>query len=1022
MALLSCFCIALAALSSLFAGGPLIINGDGVILIWDASVPVAYRIDPGSLGVLTHEAGAQLVREAFGRWDAVETSSITSLDAGLLNVDVDSTNFTGFFNAPQPESSIIFDADGQIIEQVAGVGSSNSVLGFAAPQFSSGGFVTYGIAVLNGKLAGRFGFSQTVTHELGHLLSLDHTQINSFLGSVTPLMFPIALNGQSPEPLRDDQAWISWLYPDPSFATTTGTISGRIRRRSGHYAFGTNVVAVKLEPDGEGGFVESAEERVSAVSDYLMASNGAFNLPGLTPGDYAVFTEPLNTLFTQGSGVGPYDVRPSIFAKDYFNGAAESGDPALDNPAEMTALTVGAGQSVDFIEIFTNNILPEDRSDGLTNLGDDDSTLFEFPTGFAFPFAGRVVHFAHVNSDGNLTFLLPDGDTGPRTDDRLLSGIPRIAPLLSDMDPTAGGEIRALHQPGQLTFLWDAVPEFAQGFPPPPGNTFSVTLFSTGDIQFHYQDIQITPDGPPSPMAFGTVGVSPGFFSLAPNGPETDLSTEQQPIPLGNSSIFEEFLGAGFDLSGQTITFAAPKTELYFPFYRGDLNFFTGFAATDFSAVDAALTLESRQADGTLSTFGGSLNVTNPSVETLNSQGQFARVGSELFGVQFNTVQDGWVRLTSSVADLASFFQFGNGLSGPITLLDGGVALEQQSSVLYFTRVYQGPVFPTQTGFLDAQTTLSIANPNQVEIQVDLNYVLPTGQDALATISRTIAAQGVLRDTVASLFNTSDPFSDGHIRVTVTQGPGAVGFELIELPDAIFGLNALSAGDSATVYSAQLAQGGANSSFTDLKLVNTSGDLLVVTITAVNETGQVIGQQPNLPLNPNQSFQRSLGQLFGIPAEGPFVIGSIIVEAGEPGVIGDVIFGDPVSAKNAAALALQSDLFRSAVFSQVSNGATNPADPSTDAFTGIALFNPGDTAAQVTIQVFTPQGALVGEATIDLEGGFRVSDLVENFVPSSSSQIGGYIRLTSTADIVAQLLLGNNLLSFLSAVPPRIEE
>ncbi|MEE8585082.1 MAG: hypothetical protein V3T83_09550, partial [Acidobacteriota bacterium] len=286
-----CFWIALAAVSGLFAGGPLIISGDGVILIWDASVPVAYRIDPGSLGVLTHEAGAQLVRDAFGRWDAVETSSITSRDAGLLNVDVDSTNFTGFLNAPQPESSIIFDADGQIIETVLGVGSSNSVLGFAAPQFSSGGFVSYGIAVLNGKLAGGSGFAQTMTHELGHLLSLDHTQINGepFRGSVTPLMFPISLNGQSPEPLRDDRAWISWLYPDPSFATTTGTISGRIRRRSGHYAFGTNVVAVKLEPDGEGGFVESDEERVSAVSDFLMSSNGAFTLPGLAPGDYAVF-------------------------------------------------------------------------------------------------------------------------------------------------------------------------------------------------------------------------------------------------------------------------------------------------------------------------------------------------------------------------------------------------------------------------------------------------------------------------------------------------------------------------------------------------------------------------------------------------------------------------------------------------------------------------------------------------------------------------------------------------------------
>ena len=85
------------------------IEGNGVILKWDSSTPIVYKIDPGTLGTRDHEDGAQLVRDAFGWWEAVETSTIDFEDGGKLDVDVDETNFMPFFDnrsRPYPSFSM----------------------------------------------------------------------------------------------------------------------------------------------------------------------------------------------------------------------------------------------------------------------------------------------------------------------------------------------------------------------------------------------------------------------------------------------------------------------------------------------------------------------------------------------------------------------------------------------------------------------------------------------------------------------------------------------------------------------------------------------------------------------------------------------------------------------------------------------------------------------------------------------------------------------------------------------------
>ena len=98
--------------------------------------------------------------------------------------------------------------------------------------------------------------------------------------------------------------------------------------------------------------------------------------------------------------------------------------------------------------------------------------------------------------------------------------------------------------------------------------------------------------------------------------------------------------------------------------------------------------------------------------------------------------------------------------------------------------------------------------------------------------------------------------------------------------------------------------------FTNTSLINTSLETRVVTLTALGEDGSPLGDSVVVQLGPGEQFDQDAGSLF-IPAFSTLqgsspVVGSLKVESDGPGVIGDVIFGDPLAFEFAAALPLQS--------------------------------------------------------------------------------------------------------------------
>jgi uncharacterized protein (TIGR03437 family) len=142
----------------------------------------------------------------------------------------------------------------------------------------------------------------------------------------------------------------------------------------------------------------------------------------------------------------------------------------------------------------------------LVDLGDDDSR--EVPIPFPFPFFGSHHRSVHVNSDGNLTFGKGDVEITERSLGRFLSGPPRIAALLADLDPSrsrSGVRVRA--EGGRLVISWVEVPQY-QSFGTGPLQSVQIRLHADGTIEIAYSSMEIEE---------AVVGITPGALKGEPS-------------------------------------------------------------------------------------------------------------------------------------------------------------------------------------------------------------------------------------------------------------------------------------------------------------------------------------------------------------------------------------------------------------------------------------------------------------------------------------------------------------------------
>jgi hypothetical protein len=362
-------------------GGPIAVGGpsfgiSGTPITWNpAAMPIQYRVDPGPMAVspftgavvVDNSTGISRVGSMFSAWTNVSTAALSTSYAGPL---LSSGAYTGgpvavgglaAFNAIEQscnqgvQSPVVFDPEGNLF---SALGLSSGVIGFGGlcNVDPASGHVQSALLALNGNFQNGVSqistaeFNQAITHEIGHFLGLDHSQINVDVlnqapGSCNlaevaglPIMFPYLIcqarvTSGYPPLSPDDTAWISRLYPvttSTSGKTITssafGTISGTIYFSDGITEVqGVNVVARSTaNPLGVA---------LSATSGYLFTGNpgqtvtcalggsecntggsldgsrdtrliGTFDIPAV-PGTYTIQIESINPQFAGGSGVGP---------------------------------------------------------------------------------------------------------------------------------------------------------------------------------------------------------------------------------------------------------------------------------------------------------------------------------------------------------------------------------------------------------------------------------------------------------------------------------------------------------------------------------------------------------------------------------------------------------------------------------------------------------------------------------------------------------------------------------------------
>ena len=370
--------LAVLAVIAARAGGPLYVGGPGAVpglpYRWTVN-PLTYWTDLGMLGSLANQDADSMVVSAFQVWQDAPTASITfakdTSNSGKLGADVTADNITAVLNTIEgcgplgsiaKDRSIIYDVDGSAVAAYLGQGNENVALGFAsAACLSSNGlnsnYFQRGYAVLNGRFLDGIDtftnpevapaeFKAVMIHEFGHLIGLDHSQIN--LNCLTsycapgsddlegvPTMFPVLIDAAAMSTLAtDDIAAISLLYPEtvsnpPSqvpFASTTGRITGHVLFSDGQTpAQGFNVIARKTDNplvtavSSVSGFLFTADAgnplvQLPGVTPSPFGSRdttliGVYDIPGLPPGAYTIEVEAIHNSepipFVGGSGLGP---------------------------------------------------------------------------------------------------------------------------------------------------------------------------------------------------------------------------------------------------------------------------------------------------------------------------------------------------------------------------------------------------------------------------------------------------------------------------------------------------------------------------------------------------------------------------------------------------------------------------------------------------------------------------------------------------------------------------------------------
>lgn len=284
----------------------IVINDAGSDNVADSSVGMALK---NSIDAWNHADGAtaQLVENTSPSQKARTDWSSSSIHTMWF----DETNSSGYFPVGSGTVAITpiwFFGNGTI--------SDADVL-FNGKGF---GFTTSGVP-------GAFDVQDVATHELGHLLGLDHTGVAG--GTMYPYVDPTVILHRSLS--ADDVHGMRDAYPAESFAS----LSGRVVRSSGGGVAGAWVSA------------RDASGRLAGAA--LADGSGNYTLRGLDAGTYILFARPLDepvssANLTSGHSVAT-DFEPAYYSTLITLGSGQT--KSLGDLSVGSDVTLSLGRSSD---------------------------------------------------------------------------------------------------------------------------------------------------------------------------------------------------------------------------------------------------------------------------------------------------------------------------------------------------------------------------------------------------------------------------------------------------------------------------------------------------------------------------------------------------------------------------------------------------------------------------------------------------------------------------------------------------
>jgi hypothetical protein len=345
----------------------------------------------------------------------------------------------------------------------------------------------------------------------------------------------------------------------------------------------------------------------------------------------------------------------------------------------------------------------------------------------------------------------------------------------------------------------------------------------------------------------------------------------------------------------------------------------------------------------------------------------------------------GWFQAVSFSDAITGFFTV---LNNSVTFLDGADAPAYATKIVFNQA-------RTDSGYA---TELDIINPDAAAAILELRLSAP----GMLPIDRSLklADDGMARLDVASFFGV-DALPPGAY-ITVSANVFILGLEVVKTPAGDWlALNARTAAERFnTLYFPQMAVLGPWK--TDLGIVNYASVPSTITIFAFKPDGTLYGKD-NLRENPvvrtldgNSGMREDVEQLFGFSGT-ETLDGWITVQSENPSLNGYISYGMPGTGSMAAVSAA----------APLSRALCSHLATAQGYFTGLALLNSKATSTRVRVLAFRVDGTLLGYFDTVLQSGQRISKLINELIPQSDNQAGGFIWIKSDIPISATSLFGS---------------